>query len=87
MTKQKEYNGHPSWSHWNVSLWLLNDEHYYNALANEAEEVAYMKKTRYRALKDLIKQLPFNTPDGARFRLDYIAPAFDELVVDMIEHS
>ena len=24
------YNGHKNWNHWNVSLWLFNDERYYN---------------------------------------------------------
>jgi hypothetical protein len=25
-----EYQGHPSWNAWNVSLWINNDEHSYN---------------------------------------------------------
>ena len=25
-----KYNGHKNWNHWNVSLWLFNDEHTYN---------------------------------------------------------
>ena len=24
-----EYNGHPSWDHWNVALWFGNDEPLY----------------------------------------------------------
>jgi len=27
------YNGHKNWNHWNVSLWLFNDEGLYNLMS------------------------------------------------------
>ena len=43
------YNGHKNWNHWNVSLWLNNDErqyremiHFINYAANKDEAAKMM---------------------------------------------
>ena len=38
-TATEEYNGHPSYDHWNVALWVGNDESLYNiALESDSPE-------------------------------------------------
>ena len=32
------YNGHKDWAHWNVSLWLYNDQDMYNLMVFEAKK-------------------------------------------------
>ena len=32
-----EYNGHKNWNHWNVSLWLYNDEAMYREMVHFAQ--------------------------------------------------
>ena len=58
------YNGHRNWNHWNVSLWLNNDEGNYRAM------VACVKATdnRDQAAKLMLRLLPEDeTPDGAPY--------------------
>lgn len=63
VTRGAEYNGHRNWAHWNVSLYLNNDQDLYNLLGECAE--------RYgpRAARMLQSRLPERTPDGARYSL------------------
>ena len=58
----KKYQGHRSYNAWNVSLWLNNDEDYYNDWCWMAEELSFEK-----ALNLLMNMLPKKTPDGAVF--------------------
>lgn len=34
MAKSKGFNGHKNWNHWNVSLWINNDEGLYRLAMN-----------------------------------------------------
>lgn len=67
----QEYNGHPSRAHWNVSLWLFNDEGLYNLLK------AALKATKDKdsAARLLLSQLPAETPDGVRYSFTTIRHA------------
>ena len=62
-----KYNGHKNWNHWNVSLWINNDEGLYRyaiGLINECsskDEAAELM--RYRLAQDGITK----TPDGAPY--------------------
>lgn len=59
-----EYNGHKNWNHWNVALWVGNDEGLYRL----AVECVSTKKTLKEATELFLSARPAgNTPDGARY--------------------
>jgi len=57
------YQGHKNWNHWNVSLWINNDEGLYNL----ARQAVRFSRSRDEAVQDLLEQLPAETPDGAPY--------------------
>lgn len=64
------YNGHKNWAHWNVSLWLNNDEDTYKRMLRLVS--IFDRKT---AARRLLSDLPETTPDGARYSLTSIIAA------------
>ncbi len=67
----EEYQGHPSHAHWNVALWVANDEPLYRlAMAlDTAESFA-------RAMAELCQE---NTPDGVRYTPELLEYAWDSV--------
>jgi hypothetical protein len=67
----KPYNGHKNWNHWNVSLWINNDEGLYN-LALES-----IKRTdnRDQAARYFLERVEAKTPDGAPYSVATIKAA------------
>jgi hypothetical protein len=69
------YNGHKNWNHWNVSLWIGNDEGLYN-MARE-----YIRKCRTRDLaaqcmvRALVESGITKTPDGAPYSVHSVRAA------------
>lgn len=64
MSRSKPYNGHKNWNHWNVSLWIGNDE----ALYNYARECIRYNRTLDRAARVMARNLEGQkTPDGAPY--------------------
>lgn len=59
----KTFNGHPSRSAWNVSLWINNDEGMYNL----ARQCIRCTSTLDKAADLMMHSLPERTPDGYRF--------------------
>lgn len=61
------YNGHKNWNHWNVSLWINNDEGLYRMAKDAIRRAA----NRGAAASQLHHELTFTgngcTPDGARY--------------------
>ena len=61
------YNGHKNWNHWNVSLWINNDEVPYRMAKDAIRRAA----NRDAAASQLHYELTFAgngcTPDGARY--------------------
>lgn len=59
------YNGHKNWNHWNVSLWIGNDESLYN-LAQDC--IRNNHSNRAKAVDDFIALIETDkTPDGAPY--------------------
>ena len=56
-------NGHKNWNHWNVSLWLFNDEGLYRLMVG----IVRRSSTKDIAAKEILGYLPKRTPDGAPY--------------------
>ncbi len=63
MTTTKTFNGHKNYNHWNVSLWINNDESLYQL----ALESIKSTNTRDKAVERMLRLLGTHTPDGARY--------------------
>ena len=59
----KTYNGHRSWSAWNVSLWINNDEMLYSRAYDLAKRLG-IDRGAIALARDLEGQ---RTPDGAQY--------------------
>jgi hypothetical protein len=67
----KEYNGHASWAHWNVSLWLFNDEQLYRRMKTLLSSLS----TKDEVARQLLRELPAQTPDGASYTFTTVRAA------------
>ncbi len=56
-------NGHKNWNHWNVSLWLNNDENNYRLMLYCID----WTRNRDQAATMMLRWLPPATPDGAPY--------------------
>lgn len=72
------FNGHKNWNHWNVSLWLSNDESLYRTM----RQCVYSTKTRTQAAETMLELLKAaqhtsapKTPDGAPYSVTSIRAA------------
>ena len=70
-----EYQGHHCWNCWNVALWIANDEGLYRA----ALDAKRRHKTRGGAVRELLNDLPRNTPDGGRYTFKAVSTALVDL--------
>ena len=63
----KPYNGHKNWNHWNVALWIGNDEGLYQ-LAKEALSACDTKREAAEYFMEALQEYRLDhTPDGAKF--------------------
>lgn len=70
------YNGHKNWNHWNVSLWINNDEGLYGL----ALDCIRNSKSRGEAVEAFLANLTTDkTPDGAPYSKSSVRAA----MVDM----
>jgi len=70
-----QYQGHKNWNHWNVSLWIANDEGLYNL----AREAVRRNKTKDKAARYMLDALPEKTPDGAPYSISSVRAALREM--------
>ncbi len=66
-----EYNGHPSWDHWNVALWFGNDEGLY-FMARQSDNGGRLAQKLFHAGID-------KTPDGCMFTPELIQYAWESV--------
>jgi hypothetical protein len=73
--KMPKYNGHKNWNHWNVSLWINNDEGLYRM----ALESVRCCDNRQEAANNMLEALNdagiTHTPDGAPYSVTTIKAA------------
>ena len=82
----KPYNGHKNWNHWNVSLWVNNDEELYRTALCWLRAAGGSRK---RAAKGLFYALTNRgygtptpkTPDGAPYSVSALYHAMDGMTV------
>lgn len=73
-----KFNGHKNWNHWNVSLWINNDEGLYRH-ALDSIELADNREHAARLMFDYLTNPEFlgmtHTPDGAPYSVSAIRAA------------
>lgn len=73
----EEYNGHPSWEHWNVCLWIGNDEGLYRlaqSCSRECSSPAAAARMFIAAIHPTTR-----TPDGCTYTQDRVERAITNL--------
>lgn len=69
-----KYNGHKNWNHWNVSLWINNDEGLYSMARGYCRRM-----NRPEAARAMLESLQdcgiTKTPDGAPYSVSAIRAA------------
>ena len=68
------FNGHKNWNHWNVSIWINNDEGLYRL----AQSCIRATDNRDQAVKMFRDELcgTLRTPDGAPYSCSAVRSAF-----------
>ena len=67
-----KYNGHKNWNHWNVSLWINNDE----SLYRHAIHCIRITTNRRQAAEFFLGWIGrTKTPDGAPYSLSSVIAA------------
>lgn len=69
------YNGHKNWNHWNVSLWINNDEGLYRAARYCVRMASNRREAAENMLRELEKMGLSKTPDGAPYSATSIRAA------------
>jgi hypothetical protein len=75
----KGYNGHKNRAHWNVSLWIGNDERLYNMAREQIHMGKHRGLTRAEIASNILDQFSqagiASTPDGYRYNVTNIRAA------------
>ena len=73
------YNGHKNWNHWNVSLWIGNDEGLYRMVKGYIRRCRTLNEAAIAILEDLHELGITHTPDGAKYTKTSIRAAITDL--------
>ena len=71
------YNGHKNWNHWNVSLWINNDEGLYR-LAQDCVKYGHNRSHAAALFLERLEDIlgdNLKTPDGAPYTLTNVIAA------------
>ena len=71
-------NGHKNWNHWNVALWINNDEGLYRAAMDRKRHLTLDDAAENLAL-DLTEAGITHTPDGAPYTKTTIRAALRDM--------
>lgn len=72
----KPYNGHKNFNHWNVSLWINNDEGLYREAMLCVEDYGPNKKIAAENMLRILADVGITkTPDGAPYSVTTIRAA------------
>lgn len=69
------YNGHKNWNHWNVSLWINNDEGLYSVAVRLVRVSINKQRAAELMLETLRDNVGTHTPDGAPYSVSSIRAA------------
>ena len=69
------FNGYKNWNHWNVSLWLNNDEDSYKLMKDYIRRARGNRDKAASMMADDLKQCCPTTPDGAPYSKSSIRAA------------
>jgi hypothetical protein len=76
----KTYNGHPNWNHWNVSLWINNDEGLYGLARDCVRQSRRNRTVAVEMMLDMLQEMgTTHTPDGAPYSKTTIRHAMKEM--------
>lgn len=70
-----KYNGHRNWNHWNVSLWINNDEGLYRTALECIRETRTRREAAELFLSLVQDTNGGKTPDGAPYTITSIMAA------------
>lgn len=69
------YNGHKNYNHWNVSLWINNDEGLYNLTKSFIEDVGN-KDEAAKSMVEYLRDAEITcTPDGVKYSVSSVRAA------------
>lgn len=75
-----KYNGHKNWNHWNVSLWINNDQSLYDMAKSFAIRAVNREQAAASMLNRLANYGTTHTPDGAPYSKTTILAAMRGII-------
>lgn len=75
----RAYNGHKNWNHWNVSLWINNDEGLYHMARDYVRRCHTKDEAAQQMLEALRECGATKTPDDAPYSFSSVRAALRDL--------